>query len=115
MAGITTEAAEAVYIAWFNGTSEQLLCELRLAGMLELATAGLAPAMARRKTRWVTDRRTSTPACEEGIGDGFAVGEIVNNESFHQADFRAPKRCETYWTWNSTTHAVPCRAMPDPV
>jgi hypothetical protein len=39
--GITTEDAEAVHIVWFNGTSEQLLRELQLAGVLELAAARL--------------------------------------------------------------------------
>jgi hypothetical protein len=39
--GITTEDAEAVHVAWFKGTSEQLLRELRLAGLLELAAAKL--------------------------------------------------------------------------
>ena len=40
-AGITTEDAEAVHIAWFNGTSEQVSRELQLAGVLELAAAKL--------------------------------------------------------------------------
>ena len=39
--GITTEDAEAVHIAWFHGTSEQVHRELRLAGVLELASARL--------------------------------------------------------------------------
>ena len=39
--GITTEDAEAVHIAWFNGTSEQLLRELQLSGALELAATRL--------------------------------------------------------------------------
>jgi hypothetical protein len=39
--GITTEDAEAVRIAWLNGTSEQLLRELQLAGVLEAAAARL--------------------------------------------------------------------------
>jgi hypothetical protein len=39
--GITTEDAEAVHIAWFNGTSEQLFRELQLAGVLEAAAAKL--------------------------------------------------------------------------
>ena len=39
--GITTEDAEAVHVAWFNGTSEQVHRELRLAGVLELATTKL--------------------------------------------------------------------------
>jgi len=39
--GITTEDAEAVHVAWFNGTSEQLLREVQLAGMLEVAAARL--------------------------------------------------------------------------
>ena len=39
--GITTEDAEAVHVAWFNGTSEQVHRELRLAGVLELAAARL--------------------------------------------------------------------------
>jgi hypothetical protein len=39
--GITTEDAEAVHIAWFNGTGEQLFRELQLAGVLELAAARL--------------------------------------------------------------------------
>jgi hypothetical protein len=39
--GITTEDAEAVHVAWFNGTNDQLLRELQLAGILELAAARL--------------------------------------------------------------------------
>jgi hypothetical protein len=39
--GITTEDAEAVHVAWFNGTSEQVHRELRLAGVLEAAVAKL--------------------------------------------------------------------------
>ena len=39
--GITTEDAEAVHVAWFNGTSEQVSRELQLAGVLELAAARL--------------------------------------------------------------------------
>lgn len=39
--GITTEDAEAVHVAWFNGTSEQVSCELQLAGVLEAATTRL--------------------------------------------------------------------------
>ena len=39
--GITTEDAEAVHIAWFKGTTEQLFRELQLAGVLELAAAKL--------------------------------------------------------------------------
>jgi hypothetical protein len=39
--GITTEDAEAVHVAWFNGTSEQVSRELQLAGVLELAAAKL--------------------------------------------------------------------------
>jgi len=39
--GITTEDAEAVHVAWFNGTSEQVARELQLAGVLEAAAAAL--------------------------------------------------------------------------
>jgi hypothetical protein len=39
--GITTEDAEAVHVAWFNGTSEQVSRELELADVLELAAAKL--------------------------------------------------------------------------
>jgi hypothetical protein len=39
--GITTEDAEAVHIAWFNETSEQVHRELQLAAVLELAAAKL--------------------------------------------------------------------------
>ncbi len=39
--GITTEDAEAVHIAWFNGTSEQVHRELQLAGVLEAAATRL--------------------------------------------------------------------------
>lgn len=39
--GITTEDAEAIHVAWFNGTSEQVSRELQLAGVLELAVAKL--------------------------------------------------------------------------
>jgi len=39
--GITTEDAEAVHVAWFNGTSEQVSRELQLAGVLELVAARL--------------------------------------------------------------------------
>ena len=39
--GITTEDAEAVHVAWFNGTSEQVSRELPLAGVLELAATKL--------------------------------------------------------------------------
>jgi hypothetical protein len=39
--GITTEDAEAVHVAWFQGTPEQLFREVQLAGVLELAAANL--------------------------------------------------------------------------
>ncbi len=39
--GITTEDAEAVHIAWFHGTSEQVSRELQLAGVLEAAATTL--------------------------------------------------------------------------
>jgi hypothetical protein len=39
--GITTEDAEAVHVAWFSGTSEQVSLELELAGVLEAAAASL--------------------------------------------------------------------------
>jgi hypothetical protein len=39
--GITIEDAEAVHVAWFSGKSEQVLRELQLAGVLELAVARL--------------------------------------------------------------------------
>ena len=39
--GITTGDAEAVHIAWFNGTSEQVRRELQLAAVLEHAAARL--------------------------------------------------------------------------
>lgn len=39
--GITTEDAEAVHVAWFNGTSEDVSRELRLAGVLEAAATRL--------------------------------------------------------------------------
>src|ERR1700728_1502936 len=39
--GITLEDVEAVHVAWFRGTTEQLFRELELAGMLELAAARL--------------------------------------------------------------------------
>lgn len=39
--GITTEDAEAVHVAWFNGTSEQVSRELQLAGVLEAAATRL--------------------------------------------------------------------------
>ena len=39
--GITTEDAEAVHIAWFKGTSEQVSRELQLAGVLEAAATRL--------------------------------------------------------------------------
>ena len=39
--GITTEDAEAVHVAWFKGTTEQLFREVRLAGVLEAAAASL--------------------------------------------------------------------------
>lgn len=39
--GITTEDAEALHVAWFIGTSEQLLRELGLAGVLEAAAVSL--------------------------------------------------------------------------
>jgi hypothetical protein len=39
--GITTEDAEAVHVAWFTGTSEQVSRELQLAGVLEAAAAKL--------------------------------------------------------------------------
>jgi hypothetical protein len=39
--GITTEDAEAVHVAWFNGASEQVSRELQLAGVLEAAAARL--------------------------------------------------------------------------
>ena len=38
---ITLEDVEAVHIAWFRGTTEQLFRELQLAGVLELAAAKL--------------------------------------------------------------------------
>ncbi len=39
--GITTADAEAVHVAWFNGTSEQVTRELQLAGVLEAAATRL--------------------------------------------------------------------------
>ena len=39
--GISTEDAEAVHVAWFNGTSEQVSRELQLAGVLEAAATRL--------------------------------------------------------------------------
>ena len=39
--GITIEDAEAVHVAWFSGTSEQVSRELQLAGVLELAATKL--------------------------------------------------------------------------
>jgi hypothetical protein len=39
--GITTEDAEAVHIAWFKGTSEQVSRELQLACVLEAAATRL--------------------------------------------------------------------------
>jgi hypothetical protein len=39
--GITIEDAEAVHVAWFNGTPEQVSRELRLAGVLEATAARL--------------------------------------------------------------------------
>ena len=39
--GTTIEDEEAVHVAWFNGTSEQVHRELQLAGVLELAATGL--------------------------------------------------------------------------
>jgi hypothetical protein len=39
--GITIEDVEAVHVAWFRGTTEQLFRELELAGVLELAAAKL--------------------------------------------------------------------------
>jgi hypothetical protein len=39
--GITLEDVEAVHVAWFRGTTEQLFRELQLAGVLELAAARL--------------------------------------------------------------------------
>jgi hypothetical protein len=39
--GITLEDAEAVHVAWFRGTTEQLFRELQLAGVLELVAAKL--------------------------------------------------------------------------
>ena len=39
--GVTLEDVEAVHVAWFNGTSEQVFRELQLAGVLEAAAAKL--------------------------------------------------------------------------
>jgi hypothetical protein len=39
--GITLEDVEAVHVAWFRGTTEQLFRELQLAGVLELVAAKL--------------------------------------------------------------------------
>ena len=39
--GITTKDAEAIHVAWFKGTTEQLFRKLQLAGVLELAAAKL--------------------------------------------------------------------------
>ena len=39
--GITLEVVEAVHVAWFRGTTEQLFRELELADVLELAAARL--------------------------------------------------------------------------
>src|SRR5689334_16703582 len=39
--GITLEDVEAVHVAWFRGTTEQLLRELQLAGVLEAAATRL--------------------------------------------------------------------------
>ena len=45
--GITTEDAEAVHVAWFKGTTEQLFREVRLAGVLEAAAASLRSGQGR--------------------------------------------------------------------
>jgi hypothetical protein len=42
--GITLEDVEAVHVAWFRGTTEQLFRELELAGVLELVAAKLRSA-----------------------------------------------------------------------
>lgn len=39
--GITTKDAEAVHVAWFTGTPEQVFRELQLAGVLEAAATRL--------------------------------------------------------------------------
>ena len=39
--GVTTEDAEAVHVAWFKGTTEQLFREVQLAGVLEAAATRL--------------------------------------------------------------------------
>jgi len=39
--GIATEDAEAVHVAWFNGTSEQVSRELQLSGVLDAAATRL--------------------------------------------------------------------------
>lgn len=39
--GITLEDVEAVHVAWFRGTTEQLFRELELAGVLEVAVVKL--------------------------------------------------------------------------
>jgi hypothetical protein len=52
--GITTEDAETVHVAWFKGTSEQLLRELRLTTVLKLERRGRALARDGTKTRRAT-------------------------------------------------------------
>lgn len=39
--GITLEDVEAVHVAWFRGTTEQLFREVQLAGVLEAAATRL--------------------------------------------------------------------------
>jgi len=54
--GITTEDAEAVHIAWFKGTTEQLFREVQLAGVLEAAATRL-------RTGQGMGRKHDIPAC----------------------------------------------------
>ena len=64
--GITLEDVEAVHVAWFTGTSEQLFRELELAGVLELAAAKLC----------------SGQGWDEGT-TGDVLGEVLHVYSAH--------------------------------
>ena len=50
--GITLEDVEAVHVAWFKGTAEQLFRELELAGVLELAAARLRSVWAGTRVKY---------------------------------------------------------------
>jgi hypothetical protein len=90
--GITTEDAEAVHVAWFKGTSEQLLRELRLTTVLKLGRRGRALARDGTKTRRATrcaTFHTFIPNTRKGRWVCFDFNNVLKGASIHpHRDFK---------------------------